>query len=331
MITADVGRAMALGSVPLAWANHMLTLGQLYVVALVVGVLTVFFDVAYQSYLPTLIDRVDLIEGNSKLEISRSASDVAGNGFAGILIQWLGAPLSVLVDALSFIGSVVGLAAIRKREVVASSSAISTGFFQELRAGVEVVYKNPVLRNIAACTATSNLGSAMIGAVFLIFAYRSLHLAPALVGGVLAFGNLGVAGAFLAAGIARRFGFGKTLLLTSIMGGVGILVTALAAFGLPMIFLLLAQLLQSFAYPVYNVNQVSLRQAIVAPSLQGRMNATMRTIVWGTLPIGSVLGGIIGSTIGALPTIVIAGLVSLAAALWIRFSAAFRFTSIPTA
>jgi MFS transporter len=331
MIIADVGRALALGSVPLAWADHMLTLGQLYIVALVVGVLTVFFDVAYQSYLPSLIDRVDLLEGNSKLEISRSAADVAGNGFAGILIQWLGAPLSVLVDALSFIGSVVGLAAIRKREAAASSSAISNGFFQELRAGVEAVYKNPVLRSIAACTATSNLGSAMIGAVFLIFAYRSLHLPPALVGGVLAFGNLGVAGAFLAVGIAQRFGFGRTLLLTSVMGGIGILVTALAAFGLPVIFLLAAQLLQSFAYPVYNVNQVSLRQAIVEPSLQGRMNATMRTIVWGTLPIGSAIGGIIGSTIGALPTIVIAGFVSLAAALWIRFSAAFRLTSIPTA
>jgi MFS family permease len=331
MVIADVGRALALGSVPLAWARHSLTLGHLYLVALVVGVLTVFFDVAYQSYLPTLIDRVDLIEGNSKLEVSRSASEVAGNGFAGILIQWLGAPLSVLVDALSFIASVLGLAAIRKREKVASSPAMSKGFHEELRAGVEVVCKNPVLRNIAACTATSNLGSAMIGAVFLIFAYRNLHLPPALVGGVLAFGNLGVAGAFLAAGIAQRFGLGKTLLLTSIMGGIGILVTALAAFGLPVIFLLVAQLLQSFANPVYNVNQVSLRQAIVEPSLQGRMNATMRTIVWGTLPIGSLIGGIIGSTLGALPTIVIAGFVSLAAALWIRFSPAFRLMSIPTA
>ena len=116
MIVADVGRALALGSVPLAWAVHRLTLGQLYLVALVVGVLTVFFDVAYQSYLPALIDRVDLVEGNSKLEISRSASEVAGKGLGGILIQSLGAPLSVLVDALPFIASVAGLAAIRKRE-----------------------------------------------------------------------------------------------------------------------------------------------------------------------------------------------------------------------
>jgi MFS family permease len=330
MIVADVGRALALGSVPLAWARHSLTLGQLYLVALVVGVLTVFFDVAYQSYLPTLIDRVDLIEGNSKLEISRSASEVAGRGLGGVLIQWLGAPLSVLVDALSFIASVIGLAAIRKPEEAASSSTTSKGFWPELRTGVDVVIKDPLLRNIALCTATTNLATAMVGAVFLIFAYRNLHLPPALVGGVLAFGNLGIAGAFFAAGIAHRFGLGKTLLLAILMGGLGTLMTAVAAFGFPVIFLLLSQLLQSFAIPVYNVNQVSLRQAITQSSLQGRMNATMRTIVWGTLPVGSLIGGVAGSTIGILPTILIAGFVFLAAALWIRLSAVFRLVSIPS-
>jgi len=331
MIVADVGRALALGSIPLAWAGHWLTLGQLYLIALVVGVLTVFFDVAYQSYLPALIDRVDLVEGNSKLEISHSASDVAGKGLGGILIQWLGAPLSVLVDALSFIASVVSLAAIRKAEAPPSSPVLSKGFWRELRTGVDVVIKNPILRNIAMCTATTNLGSAMIGAVFLIFAYKNLHLPPALVGGVLAFGNLGVAGAFLAGGIAHRVGLGKTLMFSIILGGLGTLMTAVAAFGFPVIFLLLSQLLQSFAIPVYNINQVSLRQAITQSSLQGRMNATMRTIVWGTLPLGSFIGGISGSTIGILPTIWIAGFVFLTAVLWIRFSAAFRLVSIPTA
>ena len=329
MIVADVGRALALGTIPLAWADHALTLGQLYIVALVVGVLTVFFDVAYQSYLPALIDRADLIEGNSKLEISRSASEVAGKGFGGILIQWLGAPASVLVDALSFIASIVGLLAIRKREETASSSAIAEGFWRELRTGVDVVIKNPVLRNIALCTATTNLSSAMIGAVFLIFAYRNLHLPPVLVGGVLAFGNLGFAGAFFGAGIARRFGLGKTLMLTVVIGGLGTLLTAVAAFALPVVFLLLSQLLESFTIPIYNVNQVSLRQAITQPSVQGRMNATVRAIVWGTLPLGSLIGGVLGSTIGILPTILIAGFVFLAAALWIRFSAVFQLVSIP--
>ena len=116
MIVADVGRALALGSIPLAWALHALTLAQLYAVALVTGTLTVFFDVAYQAYLPALVDKDDIVDGNAKLAVSQSASQLAGNGLAGILIQALGAPLAVFADAVSFIASVVGLAAIRKRE-----------------------------------------------------------------------------------------------------------------------------------------------------------------------------------------------------------------------
>ena len=325
MILADVGRALALGSVPLAWMLHDLNLLQLYVVALAVGVLTVFFDVAYQSYLPALIERRHLIEGNAKLEISRSASQIAGNGLGGALIQALGAPLSMLVDAMSFVASVISLAAIRAIETPAGKGlGKSDPFWAQLRAGMTIVFANPTLRSIAACTATSNLGNAMIGAVYLIFAYKSLHVAPAIVGGILAFGNLGVVGAFSAGALARRFGLGRTLALCSLLFGVGELVPVLAVWRLPVAFLLLGQLLLSFANPVYNVNQVSLRQAITPDELQGRMNATMRSIVWGTLPVGGVIGGALGNAIGVVPTIVVAGIIASSAALFIRFGQVYR-------
>jgi len=325
MILADVGRALALGSVPLAWMLHDLNLLQLYVVALAVGVLTVFFDVAYQSYLPALIERRHLIEGNAKLEISRSASQIAGNGLGGALIQALGAPLSMLVDAMSFVASVISLAAIRAIETPAGKGlGKSDPFWAQLRAGMTIVFANPTLRSIAACTATSNLGNAMIGAVYLIFAYKSLHVAPAIVGGILAFGNLGVVGAFSAGALARRFGLGRTLALCSLLFGVGELVPVLAVWRLPVAFLLLGQLLLSFANPVYNVNQVSLRQAITPDELQGRMNATMRAIVWGTLPVGGVIGGALGNAIGVVPTIVVAGIIASSAALFIRFGQVYR-------
>jgi len=325
MILADVGRALALGSVPLAWMLHDLSLLQLYVVALAVGVLTVFFDVAYQSYLPALIERRHLIEGNAKLEISRSASQIAGNGLGGALIQALGAPLSMLVDAMSFVASVISLAAIRAIETPAGKGlGKSDPFWAQLRAGMTIVFANPTLRSIAACTATSNLGNAMIGAVYLIFAYKSLHVAPAIVGGILAFGNLGVVGAFSAGALARRFGLGRTLALCSLIFGVGELVPVLAVWRLPVAFLLLGQLLLSFANPVYNVNQVSLRQAITPDELQGRMNATMRAIVWGTLPVGGVIGGALGNAIGVVPTIVVAGIIASSAALFIRFGQVYR-------
>ncbi len=156
MIVADVGRAAALVYIPIAWALHVLTLWQLYLIALFVGVLTVFFEVAYQSYLPSLIERQDLTEGNAKLEISRSAAQIAGNGLGGVLIQRLGAPIAMLIDALSFLASVAGLISIRAKETIARPAARSHGFWAELRDGARVVFGSPILRNIAGCTATSN-------------------------------------------------------------------------------------------------------------------------------------------------------------------------------
>jgi len=328
MIVADIGRAAALASILVARELHALGLWQLYIVALIVGSLTVFFDVAYQSYLPSLIDRSDLIDGNVKLEASRSAAQVAGNGLGGALVQAIGAPLAILVDSLSFVASVISLTLIGKREP-ASHAATPHDFWAELRTGASVVLRSPVLRSIAACTATNNLGSGMVSAVFLIFAYRNLHLAPALVGVVLAFGNLGFFGALLSSHIANRYTLGRTLAVSVMLSGIGALIAPLAALTLPVVLLLVSQLVVSFSTPVYNVNQVSLRQAIVPLALQGRMNATMRTIVFGTLPIGSALGGALGSTAGVIPTMIVGGIVSVSAVLWIRYSEVYALTTPP--
>lgn len=330
MIVADVGRALALASVPAAWATRELSLSQLYIVACIVGVLTVFFDVAYQSYLPSLIERRLLVEGNAKLEVSRSGAQVAGNGVGGVLIQSLGAPLAILVDALSFIASVIGLAAIRTRERRAAGIGARPSFWRQLRDGAAIVVRNPVLREIAACTATSNLGNAMTSAVYLIFAYRSLHIAPAIVGGVLAFGNLGIIGALYAGRIAERFGLGRTLAACALLFGIAQLAPVVAIWRFPVFFLLVSQLLMSFANPVYNVNQVSLRQAITPDELQGRMNATMRTIVWGTLPLGALIGGLLGNAIGVVPTIALAGVITLSASSFIRFGQVYELSAAPS-
>ena len=169
----------------------------------------------------------------------------------------------------------------------------------------------------------------MVSAVFLIFAYRTLHLAPALVGLVLAFGNLGVFGAVYSARIANTFGLGRTLAVSIVLSGLGVLIAPLAALAFPVVLLLASQLIISFSSPVYNVNQISLRQAIIPQELQGRMNATMRTVVWGTLPIGSALGGALGSAAGVIPTMVVAGFISLSAVLWIRYSDVFALSTVP--
>jgi MFS family permease len=333
MIACDLGRMLAIGSVPVAYLLNLLTLEQLYIVALLSGVFTVFFDVSYQSYLPALVDRPNLLEGNTKLEISRSTAQVAGPAVAGFLIQWIGGARAVAVDALSFLFSAVALSAIRTPEPQPKPSTASgaTGFIPEMKEGLEVVFKNPLLWRIAGCTATTNLGSNVIfGAVFLVFAYRQLHLSAAEVGIIFAVSSVGgLVGAFLAAWVARTLGIGPTLGVSIAVGGLALLATPVALVAPPVPVLAALGFVEGLTGPIYNISQVSLRQAITPDRVQGRMNATMRTIVWGTIPIGAFVGGILGTSIGLVQTIVLGGILSLLAALWIFLGPVIRLKEQP--
>ena len=333
MIACDIGRLLALGSIPVAFTLNALTLEQLYVVALCTGIFTVFFDVSYQSYLPALVDRSNLIEGNTKLEVTRSASQIAGPAVAGFLIQLIGGARAVAVDAISFLASALALALIRKPEPEPQpgTSSGKTGFIPEMREGIDVVFKSPILWRIAGSTATTNLGSNMIfGAVFLIFAYRDLHLTAAVVGIIFGISSGGwLVGAFLASWAARTLGLGATLGLSILAGGLVTLATPLALLGAPAIVLSLLGFVNNLMVPVYNINQVSLRQSITPDRVQGRMNATMRTIVWGTIPIGAFVGGILGTAIGVVPTIVLGSLISALASLWIFLGPVIRLKAQP--
>lgn len=319
MAACDVLRTLIYGSVPLAWALGMLYIGQLYLVALLAGICTVFFDVSYQSYLPALVNRRDLVEGNSKLEVTRSIALLAGPALAGFLIQLVGAAFSIVVDAASYVISVISLILIRKPEPDPRPAGhASAGFWHELWEGVQVVFGNSTLWKIAGSTATNNLGSNMFFAVFLIFLYRYLHFAPATVGLIFAAGAIGgLLGALSASAITHRFGLGRALLLSATIGGLANLLVPLAQFGFALPILVVAAVIAFYTTPIYNINQVSLRQAITPDRVQGRMNATMRTIVWGTIPIGAFVGGILGSTIGVVPTIFIGAGLQALAGIWI--------------
>src|SRR6266581_3453346 len=304
MIACDLARMTALASVPIAYAFNALAMPQLYVVALITGVGTVFFDIAYQSYLPALISRADLVEGNTKLSVSGSAAQMAGPALAGILIQLVGPARAVAADAASFLLSVLSLLWIRRPEPAPkpASDLGRTGFRSEMGEGIRFVFGNPTIWKIAGSTSTANLGSNIFFAVYLIFAYRVLHLSPGLIGVIFGAGAVGgLLGALSASWIARRIGLGPTLFLSIVVEGVGVALVPTAQFGLAVPLLLAASLIGSFANPVYNINQVSLRQAITPDRVQGRMNATVRTVIWGTIPIGALIGGAIGSTWGLLP------------------------------
>ena len=235
LISADFGRAGLLATVPVAYALDALTLTQLYVVVFLVGACQVFFDVAYQSYLPSLVDRNQLVEGNSKLEISRSSAQVTGPGLGGALVEVVTAPYAVLVDALSFVASGAFLLRIRKREVVprvVTTDGRKPSMRSELKEGLRFVGGNPNLRAQAGCTATSNLFSSLAFSIFLVFAVRELRLSAAVIGLVF---SVGAAGSLLAAFTARRisdrFGIGPTSIVMAAVFGPSFLLVALAPAG----------------------------------------------------------------------------------------------------
>ena len=332
MIVADLVRAAVLASILLAAATHRLGFVQLAVAAAVMGIGSVFFEICYQSYLPSIVARAALPGANARLEFSRSVSQIAGNGLAGPLIAAIGAPFALGVDALSFLVSTLSLALIRTREPAkAPRSADSPSFLADLREGIGVVAGSPILRSISACTATTNFGSGMTGAVFLIFAYRQLHLSPTVMGIAFALANVGFAGAALATWFRRRLGLGVTLAAASFAEGIVAFCLPLAALGSPIVVIFGVELLTTFLVPIYNINQVSLRQAMVPHELQGRMNATIRTFVWGTLPLGALTGGFLGNAIGPVRTILVAAAIQLLASLWIIASPVVRLRVEPGA
>jgi MFS family permease len=317
MLVADVVRALALASIPIAAFAHVLGFAQLLAVAACVGVASVFFEVAYQSLVPSVVAPDQLERANARLEFTNSAAQIAGNGLAGALISLVGAPLAVVVDAASYVVSVFTLAAVRVRETHRDAGAERRPFLTELREGIAVVLASPAIVRIAGATATSNLGIAMMMAVGLLYFYRVLHLSPAVVGVLFAVANLGFAGAFFAPRIARRFGPGRTMTVALSAGVLSQFLLPLALFVPPLPVLFAAELLMTACVPVYNITQVSLRQRLIPSDKLGRANATLRTVVWGTLPLGTLLGGALGSTIGIVPTLVAGAVVAACAIPWL--------------
>jgi MFS family permease len=309
LIAGDLGRAGLLASIPIAHTMKVLTIWQLYGVGFFVGIATVFFDIAYQSYLPSLVERRQIIDGNAKLEISRSAAQLGGPGVAGLLVGWLKAPAAIFFDAISFLGSALFIFSIRKTEASQADRAPRRKMRTELREGLSYVLRHPYLKNIAACTAIFNFFGLMGFAILLVFARRKLELSPQAIGLAFMLSNVGPLFAALSANqIFARLGVGRTIIASSILGGPMFLVIPFAHRGHAALALLVpAMLVGGFMGVVYNIAQVSLRQAITPERLQGRMNSVMRFIVWGAIPLGSFAGGVLASVIGLKATLIVSG------------------------
>jgi Na+/melibiose symporter-like transporter len=328
----NVGRAVSLGSVPVAASLGHLTMAQLYAAAAATSVLTVFFDVAYQSYLPTLLEKNQLTEGNAKLGSTQSLASVAGPGLGGALVTAVGAAMAVVVDSLSFVFSAITLALIRTQERREQTGLMRTGrtVRHEIVVGIAFIFGDRILRMLVACTATANLFLWMLTSLQVVFLARVLHASPTTIGVVLALASAGgLLGAAVARPAARLLGsaraiwvpllaFGWTIMLVPLaQPGWGVLLVAVGVFG------------DAACAAVYNVGQISYRQAVCPPELLGRMTAGVRWIVWGMVPVGGLLGGVLGTALGVRETLWIAAAGTWLSVLWVVGSPLRRMRDVP--
>jgi MFS family permease len=335
MIWCDAARLVIIGSIPIAILLGVLTMAQLFAVALVAGVFTVFFDVSYQSYVPVLLGRDRLTDGNGKLGASRSFAQVAGPGLAGVLVALVGVIGAVTADAFSYVMSVGSLLLIRTPE---NPPERTKGASKSLRAditdGLSFVWQHPVLRKIVACTATGNLFVAMEMSLSILFLVRVVHVRPALTGLLMALASLGgVVGAVLSGPLARRIGAERVLWFAPLVFGIPNLFIPLAQPGWGVVLFPLGSAASAFSGVIYNVGQLSYRQTACPPELLGRMNAAVRWVAWGTLPLGGLLGGLCGSVVGIRFSLAIAVSGYWAAGFLVYFSPlrTTRTTALPSA
>ncbi|MFB7614510.1 MFS transporter [Kitasatospora sp. NPDC056181] len=330
MIVADAGRAAVICVLPLGYALDLLGVPLLCAVAFVTGLFTVFFDIADQAFLPSVVGRTQTAAGNSRLEFSRSAAELAGPGLAGLLLQVVTAPLILLADAASYLASALLLGLVRT-----PARAEAEPPAQELRAtespaqeppaprermrtriadGLRFVLRNQLLRPIALATAIGNLAGlgGALSALLPAFALRDLGLSPGRLGLALTVGNVcALIGALLTGRLIRLLGLGRLLVAAKCLPGLGVLLLATAAPDRAVPALAGAAGIAACGITVYNIAQVSLRQAVTPTAMQARMNASVRFVIWGTLPLGAAAGGLLGSAIGLRPALWLVAVVSL--------------------
>jgi MFS family permease len=323
LIAGDLGRAAVLGSVPLAAALGVLTLGQLYAVAVAGGVLTLFFDVSHRSYLPQVVGRDRLVEANSRLEGNRTVGYAIGPTLGGYLVQWIGAPLAVLADALSFVWSASWISAIRTPE--AAPAPAVRNLRREIAEGLRFVLDQPTIRATVLFGAAANLSIAMTSAVEVVFLLRTVRLPPGTIGLLMGVGSLGaVAGAVAAARIGRRLGPGRALALAGLGLGLFGLLIPLTGPGPRLLFFAVGGALFAFWISVYAVVSVSMRQALCPDHLFGRMTATVGFLLWGAMPLGGVLAGAVAGAWGPRTALWTAAVGVLVAAVCLVLSRPWR-------
>ncbi len=310
LITADIGRALLLASIPCVAFFHLLHIEYLYCVAFLVGLLTLFFNVAYGAFLPALIERTELIEGNSKLQASSSLADLAGPALAGALVQLLTAPLALIVDAFSFLLSAAAFLSLRIHESTRTIKA--THFWQEFSEGLHFTFRSTLLRSLACSTSTLNFTGGVFSALLILYLTHELHLGAIFFGVMYTIGSIGgITGALFGQWLTQRFGTARITFVSALLIAVGWLLVALAygSLSLALAFIMPGMLLAGLGNTLFNITAQTLMQTVTPAHLLGRVNASSTFIGQGSLPLGALLGGVLGTFVGLHSTLLAAALV----------------------
>jgi MFS family permease len=333
LVASNIGRAVCIGAVPLLAAFDSLTLWLLCLVALVLGTLTVLFDVGSLSFVPSVVGRPQLPDANGRLQTSFSLAMIVGPGLGGFLVAAVGAPATLALDAVSYAVSVVMLLSLRVNEPAPDVPAVRPTVRASIAEGLHAVFGNRVLRNLLTQSATFNLAQNAMLTVFVLWTVRTLGLSASQLGLVLGIGSLGgLAGGLFANRITRAVGYGRTLRLATTVAGLAPLLFLLAR-GPDLVSVTVltgAYGLAGFMLVIYNVNTVSLRQVVTPNRLLARMNASYRMVLFGTIPLGALLGGTLGQYLGLRPAMAITVVLLTTPIAWTFFSPVFRLPALPS-
>ena len=322
LIAADLGRALVIALIPIAAAHGSLRLWWLYVVVGVAGVLSVFFDVSYQSLTPSLVGRDQILEANSKLSLSAAIAEAVGPAMAGSLITLLTAPIAMALDAASFLVSAASIAFIRKPEINKVPSA-HVPTFRELTGGFRLVFAHPILRPIALRAAWTSFFWGFYAALYVLYCLDDLKFTPLILGFVVTIGGFSsLIGSAVIPTLTRRFQPGTILIGATLVQGFSNLLIPLAPGPgwLAILCMGSAQLLGDISFPIYNVQELTIRQWLAPEDVLGRVNGTMQFLFRGILPLGAIVGGALAQNVGVRRTIFASAIGILLSSLWLILS-----------
>ncbi|MEZ4522359.1 MAG: MFS transporter [Thermomicrobiales bacterium] len=328
MIAADLLRAVLLLTVPVAWWGGFLRIELLYAVAVLTGSLTVVFDVAWMSFLPSIVRRGQLVDANSRLQVSASVAQVSGPGIGGVLVGIAGAPLAILTDAASFALSALFLLRAAPDGAQQKNAVEVSSIRRDILEGLRVVFRDSVLRALVYSKVLVTFSAGMFFAVYMLFMAEDLGLGATAIGIVFATGGIGsLLGAVIAERASSRFGTGVTVIHGQFwFGAFGVAIPLAVLFpAIALVMVVLSEFAQWMAHIVSQVNELSIRQAKVPDQYLGRVNSVFQFFGRGMTPIGALMGGFLGEVIGIPMTLVVATVGFFFAFLFVVFSPVRRF------